>query len=118
MDHYDDTGAKHKDVPLATKATTEPPKTAGVPPELAGKQSAAQTGYIGDLYDGEKSFKLETGAKKHDYSGYTPDHYDSVKPKKAKGGKAKKGEKKAETKKPAAKGGVPTELQGTKAAAA
>lgn len=49
---------------------------------------------------------LENGSKKHDFSTYTVDHYDSKKPdaKKAKGAE-KKGDKKD-----AKKGGVPPEL--------
>jgi hypothetical protein len=75
---------------------------------LAGKQQAAsiaQVGYVNDLYDGQASYKLENGAKKINYDGYSPDHYDSVKEKKTAGAKmegkknAKKAAKKVETKK-------------------
>ena len=122
VDHYDDKGAKHKDVPVAKKAQTEEKKAAGPPPELAGKQPAAsiaQVGYVNDLYDGQASYKLENGAKKINYDGYSPDHYDSVKEKKKAGAKkeGKKAAKKVETKKEEApKGGVPPELQATAAA--
>jgi len=83
---------------------------------LAGKQQAAsiaQVGYVNDLYDGKKSNGLENGAKKINYEGYSPDHYDSVKEKKKAGAKkeGKKAAKKVETKKEEApKGGVPPEL--------
>lgn len=55
---------------------------------------------MNDLYDGVKSYKLENGAKKHDYSGFTLDHYDSVKAPAAKGS----------AKGAAPKSGVPAEL--------
>ena len=83
---------------------------------MAGKQQAAsiaQVGYVNDLYDGKKSDGLENGAKKTNYEGYSPDHYDSVKEKKKAGAKkeGKKAAKKVETKKEEApKGGVPPEL--------
>ena len=60
---------------------------------------------MNDLYDGKKSDGLENGAKKTNYEGYSPDHYDSVKEKKTAGAKmegkknAKKAAKKVETKK-------------------
>ena len=47
---------------------------------MAGTQAAAQVEnkakFINDHYDGKHSDGLENGAKKHDYSGYTIDHYD------------------------------------------
>jgi hypothetical protein len=57
--------------------------------------------YVNDHYDGKLSFGLENGARKHDYSTYTVDHYDSPK---AGAGKGKgKGDKKGGK-------GVPPEL--------
>jgi hypothetical protein len=63
----------------------------------------AQSEYVNDLYDGNKSIKLENGFPKHDFSSYTIDHYESPKA----GAKAGK--------KAGGKGGkgVPAELKGT-----
>ena len=82
-------------------------------------QSEINTKYVNDLYDGKLSNGLENGAKKNDFSSYTPDHYDSKKPesKKAKGDDKKANAGKgmdAKKGKDAKNGGVPLELKGTK----
>jgi hypothetical protein len=82
--------------------------------------SIVQVGWVNDLYDGKKADGLENGAdkyRKYDYADYSPDHYDSVKSKKAPAAKkVKKAKKDKSAKKDAKKGGIPPELQGTKAA--
>lgn len=66
--------------------------------------------YVNDHYDGKRSEGLENGARKHDFSTYTVDHYDS-KPENKKGKKGgKKGDKKKDAGKGKKKGGVPPEL--------
>lgn len=124
-DHYDgklsdglENGAKPHDFSTYTidhYDSKKPVAAAAGPPELAGKQAAAQipqpkqsiaqVKFINDHYDGKLSDGLENGSKKHDFSSYTVDHYDSKKPDVKKEGKKDKG-----AKKDAKKGGVPPEL--------
>jgi hypothetical protein len=126
-DHYD---TEKTDASTQAAAATEAPKAAGGPPaEIAGTQAAVQVDkkakFVGDLYDGKHSDGLENGAKKHDYSTYTNDHYDDLnaKHKDAPAVAAKtetdtksaaKPQKAAADAKPEAKAeGVPAELAGS-----
>jgi hypothetical protein len=94
LDHYD----------IDVKEPKKAEKKAAAAQKEAPKQVFAQGKYVNDLYDGDKSIKLENGFPKHDFSSYTIDHYESPKAGAKAGKKGKKGAK---------KGGVPPELAGT-----
>lgn len=77
-------------------------------------QSLSEGQFVNDLYDGKHSDGLANGAKKHDYSEYTVNHYDDLDAKHKDQGDAAEG-----VSEPAAKkGGVPAELAKTAAAKA
>ena len=107
IDHYDSKK-------LAAVNKTQPTKALAVNATQANSTSnstisTAQVGkkqkFVNDHYDGKHSDGLENGAKKHDYSTYTIDHYDNKKP----------DAKDVKVATPAA--GVPPELSGKQAKA-